>query len=49
MLTGNGAANILDGRGGADTMIGGLGNDTYVVDDDGDVVTELAGQATTGC
>src|SRR6185436_11602513 len=31
---------------GADTMIGGLGNDTYVVDDVGDVVTEAASAGT---
>ena len=31
---------MLDGGAGADTMIGGLGNDTYVVDNAGDVVTE---------
>ncbi len=31
-LIGNDAANVLDGRGGVDTMIGGLGNDTYVID-----------------
>ncbi len=35
-LTGNEAANILDGGGGADTLIGGKGNDIYVVDDAGD-------------
>ncbi|MBC7577703.1 MAG: calcium-binding protein, partial [Tardiphaga sp.] len=29
-----------------DTLIGGDGNDTYVVDSTGDVVTELAGQGT---
>ena len=28
---------------GADTMVGGIGNDTYVVDNVGDVVTEAAG------
>src|SRR4030095_16469953 len=38
--------NVLDGRAGADTMTGGVGNDTYLVDDAGDVVTELAGEGT---
>src|SRR6185369_10763168 len=32
--------------GGADTMIGGQGNDTYTVDNAGDVVTELPGEGT---
>src|SRR5204862_536600 len=31
---------------GADTMIGGTGNDTYYVDNLGDVVTENAGEGT---
>ncbi|WP_440092655.1 M10 family metallopeptidase [Pseudomonas syringae] len=31
-LIGNDLANVLDGRGGLDIMIGGLGNDTYVID-----------------
>jgi Ca2+-binding RTX toxin-like protein len=31
----------LDGGGGADTLIGGYGNDTYVIDTAGDVVLEL--------
>jgi Ca2+-binding RTX toxin-like protein len=43
-LTGNALANILEGRGGADTMRGGAGDDTYYVDDAGDVVVELAGE-----
>ncbi len=45
-LTGNNAANLLDGgfnTAGVDTMVGGRGNDTYVVNHSGDVVTELNG------
>src|SRR5262249_44720840 len=37
---GNSAINVLDGGPGADTMTGGAGNDTYVVDNAFDVVTE---------
>ena len=37
---------MLDGGAGADTMIGGLGNDTYVVDNVGDVVIENANEGT---
>ena len=36
--------NHIDGQGGADTMAGGLGNDTYVVDDSGDYAFELSSQ-----
>ncbi len=43
MLTGNTGNNLLDGQGGADSMTGGAGNDTYVVDNVGDTVTEGAG------
>jgi len=41
-LTGNSGNNLLDGGSGtaADTMVGGDGNDTYVVDSSTDVVTE---------
>ncbi|MFO0773688.1 MAG: calcium-binding protein [Nitrospiraceae bacterium] len=38
--------DLLDGGIGADTMQGGAGNDIYVVDQVGDVVTELSGQGT---
>jgi Ca2+-binding RTX toxin-like protein len=39
-ITGNGANNTLSGLTGADSMAGGLGNDIYIVDNVGDVVTE---------
>ncbi len=42
-LRGNAAANRLDGRGGRDMLVGGAGDDTYGVDDVGDVVYEIAG------
>jgi Ca2+-binding RTX toxin-like protein len=41
-LVGLAGSDILDGGAGADTMIGGVGGDYYVVDDPGDVLTELA-------
>ena len=39
-LTGDAAANILNGAAGIDTMIGSRGNDTYVVDATADVASE---------
>jgi len=43
-LIGNAGDNHLDGRSGADYLAGGRGNDTYEVDQTGDVVVELAGE-----
>ena len=40
-LSGNSTRNILDGRAGADHMIGDKGNDVYYVDDRDDRITEL--------
>ena len=39
-LYGYAGDNVLDGKGGADLMAGGVGNDTYYVDNGGDVVSE---------
>ena len=39
-LTGDANSNYLDGHLGADTLKGGLGDDSYVVDNTGDIVTE---------
>ena len=39
-ITGNIAANILDGGGGKDHLIGFWGNDTYIVDSTDDTITE---------
>jgi Ca2+-binding RTX toxin-like protein len=45
-LVGLAGDDFLDGRSGADQMEGGLGNDTFVVDDENDLVIELAGEGT---
>jgi trimeric autotransporter adhesin len=49
VITGNGADNILDGGGTGgtvDTLVGGAGNDTYIVHNSSDVVTELSGEGS---
>jgi VCBS repeat-containing protein len=43
-IYGNAGANFLDGGGGADYMAGAAGDDTYIVDNAGDVVAEAVGQ-----
>lgn len=45
-LIGNSANNLLDGKSGVDEMAGGDGDDTYVVSNVNDVVTEDASHGT---
>jgi Ca2+-binding RTX toxin-like protein len=45
-LNGNDVNNLIKDTGAASTMAGGLGNDVYVVDNVGDVVTENASEGT---
>src|SRR5262249_15296604 len=45
-IIGNIGDNTLDGCAGSDTMSGGVGNDTCVVDDAGDVIVENASEGT---
>jgi len=37
---------VLDGGAGADILIGGSGNDTYIVDDEGDRIVETVAEGT---
>jgi Ca2+-binding RTX toxin-like protein len=45
-ISGGDGANYLDGGSGADRLIGGLETDDYVVDNVGDIVSELPNQGT---
>ncbi|QOL49084.1 beta strand repeat-containing protein [Massilia litorea] len=45
-LFGDAGNDIVNGGAGADRMAGGLGDDTFVVDDNGDLVVEAAGEGT---
>ncbi len=45
-ITGNAGNNILNGAAGADTMRGGGGDDTYIVDNAADSVTEALAAGT---
>ena len=47
ILIGNDGGNILNGGGGADTMNAGLGDDSYFVDNVGDVVLETSAAGGT--
>jgi Ca2+-binding RTX toxin-like protein len=46
VIIGNIGNNVLNGMGGADVMKGGAGNDTYHVDNAGDVASEAFNQGT---
>jgi uncharacterized delta-60 repeat protein len=45
-IEGNAQNNFLDGGLGMDSLIGGTGDDTYIVDHAGDVLTEQVGEGT---
>ncbi|WP_259665426.1 hypothetical protein [Rhizobium bangladeshense] len=39
--------DALNGGSGADRLIGGTGNDTYIVDNAGDLVSEVGNEGST--
>jgi Ca2+-binding RTX toxin-like protein len=45
-IAGNGENNQLDGGEGADLLAGGFGDDTYVIEEAGDVIVEHADEGT---
>ena len=46
IINGNNGNNLIDGDAGADIMAGSLGNDTYIVDNVGDLVAENLNEGT---
>ncbi len=46
IIFGEGGNNVLDGAGGADHLAGRDGDDTFIVDNAKDVVSEVAGEGT---
>ena len=46
IIAGGNGNDVLDGKAGADRMIGGAGNDTYHVDDAGDIIDDFSGSDT---
>ncbi|WP_353931255.1 DUF4347 domain-containing protein [Okeanomitos corallinicola TIOX110] len=46
IIIGNRGSNSLNGKAGADTMIGGLGNDKFYVDNIGDIIIENLNEGT---
>lgn len=46
VIYGNALNNVIDGKAGIDSMIGGLGNDTYYVDETTETISENSGEGT---
>ena len=46
IIVGNDADNTINGQAGSDTMLGGLGNDTYYADRAADIVSENVAEGT---